>query len=154
MHIKVCTKILFWVIRNQRRRYKDTNNSKELRETKHFAKQSVEISCILQYLGGWVLQIYLDVFSLLFFSVFWVPKVTNLRKLLQYFPFVSGKSPLGTLKWGLRVLGYLSSITHNCLQLSSFCDVTSLYQGPKRPQMCTIADDCAHLWQRVALSPH
>ena len=54
----------------------------------------------------------------------------------------SGKS-----KWGLSNggLGYLSSIVHNCQQVSSFCHENSFAKAPKRPQMCTIADDCARV---------
>ena len=62
----------------------------------------------------------------------------------------SGASPKNResiLKWGLSNggLGYLSSIVRNCLQLSSFCDENPLTKAPKRPQMCTIADDCARV---------
>ena len=45
----------------------------------------------------------------------------------------------GLANGGLR---YLSTIDHDCLQLSSFCDEKSLN---KRPRMCTIADDCAQI---------
>ena len=37
-------------------------------------------------------------------------------------------------------------IVHDCLQLSSFCDESSSCKnGPERPQMCTIVDDCAQI---------
>ena len=49
----------------------------------------------------------------------------------------------GLTNGGLR---YLSTIVHDCLQLSSFCDESSaLERGPKRPQNCTIVDDCAQI---------
>ena len=45
----------------------------------------------------------------------------------------------GLANGGLR---YLSTIVHDCLQLSSFCDENSFY---KRPRKCTIAHDCAQI---------
>ena len=45
----------------------------------------------------------------------------------------------GLANGGLR---YLSTIVHDCLRLSPFCDES---RGPKRPQKCTIVDDCARI---------
>ena len=42
-------------------------------------------------------------------------------------------------KWGLSKRG-LKVLVHDCLRLSPFCDES---RGPKRPQKCTIVDDCA-----------
>ena len=47
-----------------------------------------------------------------------------------------GLSKWGLSKWGLKVL------VHDCLRLSPFCDES---RGPKRPQKCTIVDDCARI---------
>ena len=49
----------------------------------------------------------------------------------------------GLANGGLR---YLCTIGHDCLRLSSFCDEKfPLERGPKRPQKCTIVDDCAQI---------
>ena len=45
----------------------------------------------------------------------------------------------GFANGGLR---YSSTIVHDCLKLSSFCDENSLYE---RPRKCTIAHDCAQI---------
>ena len=43
-------------------------------------------------------------------------------------------------------LSHLSTIVHDCQRLSSFCDESFPYErGPKRPQKCTIVDDCAQI---------
>ena len=40
----------------------------------------------------------------------------------------------------------MSTIVDDCLRLSSFCDESSPQKGaPKRPQKCTIVDDCAQI---------
>ena len=52
---------------------------------------------------------------------------------------------------GLR---YLSTIVHDCLRLSSFCDESSPQKGaPKRPHKCTIVDDCAQIAESGLKSP-
>ena len=50
----------------------------------------------------------------------------------------------GLANGGLR---YLSTIVHDCLQLSSFCDESSPNKkgDPKGPQKCTIVDDCVQI---------
>ena len=79
-----------------------------------------------------------------FCAIFWgLPKSTrkNPSKIKVYL------NKLGKSKWGLSNggLGCLSSIVYNCLQLSPFCYETSFTKAPKRPQMCTIAHDCARV---------
>ena len=57
-------------------------------------------------------------------------------------PF-SGKSKWGLSKWGLKVL------VHNCPRLPTIVVILRrkfpLERGPKRPQKCTIVDDCARI---------
>ena len=48
----------------------------------------------------------------------------------------------GKFKWGNGGLRYSSTIVHDCLNLSSFCEKNSLYE---RPRKCTIAYDCAQI---------
>ena len=55
----------------------------------------------------------------------------------------SGKSKWGLSKWGLKVL------VHHCPRLPTIVVVLRrkfpLERGPKRPQKCTIVDDCAQI---------
>ena len=55
----------------------------------------------------------------------------------------SGKSKWGLSKWGLKVL------VHNCPRLPTIVVILRpefpLKRGPKRPQKCTIVDDCARI---------
>ena len=58
-------------------------------------------------------------------------------------PPTSGKSKWGLSKWGLKVL------VHNCPRLPTIVVILrrkfSSERGPKRPQKCTIVDDCAQI---------
>ena len=55
----------------------------------------------------------------------------------------SGKSKWGLSKWGLKAL------VHNCPRLPTIVVTLRrklpLERGPKRPQKCTIVDDCAQI---------
>ena len=55
----------------------------------------------------------------------------------------SGQSKWGLSKWGLKVL------VHNCPRLPTIVVILrrkfSLERGPKRPQKCTIVDDCVQI---------
>ena len=55
----------------------------------------------------------------------------------------SGKSKWGLSKWGLKAL------VHNCPRLPTIVVILRrkfpLERGPKRPQKCTIVDDCAQI---------
>ena len=51
-------------------------------------------------------------------------------------------------------LGYLSSIVHKCLHLSSFCDENSPYKKGPKGHKCAQWQTTVHELQSVALSPH
>ena len=59
-----------------------------------------------------------------------------------FLPISSESLNGGLANGGLR---YVSTIVHDCLRLSSFCDESSLERGPKRPQKCAIVDDSAQI---------
>ena len=63
--------------------------------------------------------------------------------------FCSGKSKWGLSKWGLKVL------VHNGTRLPTIVVILRrkfpLERGPKRPQKCTIVDDCVHRLSRFVL---
>ena len=65
--------------------------------------------------------------------------------------FYSGKSKWGLSKWGLKVL------VHNCPRLTTIVVILwgkfPLERGPKRPQKCTIVDDCAQTAERGLKPP-
>ena len=66
------------------------------------------------------------------------------QKATKLMDLLSGKSKWGLSKWGLKVL------VHNCPRLPTIVvilrrNLAQKERGPKRPQKCTIVDDCAQI---------
>ena len=74
-----------------------------------------------------------------FFCFFGICSTWSLSREMQS----SGKSKWGLSKWGLKAL------VHNCPRLPTIVVILRrkfpLERGPKRPQKCTIVDDCAQI---------
>ena len=70
-------------------------------------------------------------------------KNRNSKRKNTCWSFELGKFKWGLSKWGLKVL------VHNCPRLSTIVVILRrkfpLEKGPKRPQKCTIVDDCAQI---------
>ena len=74
-------------------------------------------------------------------------RVPKTKKVIELLFCLNG----GLANGGLR---YLSTIVHDCLRLSSFCDESPPQKGAsKKPQKCTIVDDCAQIAKSVLKPP-